>query len=129
MKIFLIISILLLSNSCIYMINKGEQKMHFEDMDDSESNNKSQSTRVIIDGIDLGSLPVTKKISRCSDHDIIFEKEGHKDLYYRLSRNASFFLAFSSSFLTGSIGMAIDNNLCALDSFKDSKVLISLDKK
>ena len=120
-KPFLLLSTLLILQSCAYAINKGKQEINFS--------SRTDDVKIIIDGKDHGKLPVSTKLSRCEDHDILFEKDGYKEKYLNLTRKRHEGLAFFSAFMTGGIGIAVDDSICALETFGDSDVSIRMNKE
>ncbi|MBT4921445.1 MAG: hypothetical protein HON23_00330, partial [Rickettsiales bacterium] len=118
MKPFLLLSTFLLLQSCAYAINQGKQKINFLSQDDS--------VNIIIDGKDYGILPFSTKLSRCEDHDIIFEKEDGKEKYLNLTRKRHQGLELFSIIMTGSLGIGVDDALCSLETFGESDIFVSL---
>jgi hypothetical protein len=121
MKTFLLLSTLLLLQSCAYAINQGNQKINFS--------SRTDDVKIIIDGKNHGKLPVSAKLSRCEDHDIIFEKENHKEKYLNLTRKRHEGLSFFSAFMTGGLGIGIDDALCSLETFGRSDVSVNINRQ
>lgn len=120
MKYFLLFFLLLI-NSCDYSLNQGKQTIKFE--------SRQTNVNMILNGDKIGQLPISRKLSRCYDHNIIFEKSGYEELNINIGRKQSIWLIFLSVFMFGPIGGAVDNGLCALDSFDKSQYRINLYKE
>ena len=119
-KLFLILLVVILVQNCAYLINKGKQEVSFSgNIDDVE---------MIVDGNNYGTLPISTKLSRCEDHDIIFESKGYKEKYINLTRKRNEGITFLSAFMFGPIGATIDDSLCALDKFEDSDIFVKMSK-
>ena len=120
-KILLLLTLSYLLSSCAYVLNQGTQNVKIS----SELND----VKVIVNGKDQGKLPINQTFSRCHDYDIILEKAGYKPKYLNVQRQNSFGWTFYSAFMTGYLGLVLDQGLCSLESFKKTDILVDLDKK
>ncbi len=81
--------------------------------------------KVIIDGSESGITPLSINLSRCIDHNIIFEKNGYKDTHFLLTRKWD---ADISVIASGPLSI-IDETSCASQAFNDKEANVTLEKK
>lgn len=109
------ILLLIIASSCTF-IRGSEEKLTF--------NTNPNGAKVIIDGKESGITPLSIKLSRCADHNVIFEKKGYEDHYMLLDRKWE---AYSSVILFGPLTV-IDETSCASYTFNAENFTIDLEK-
>lgn len=83
-----------------------------------------KGAKVIIDGNESGIAPLSINLSRCIDHNIVFEKDGYRDYHFLLTREWD---ASLSVIAFGPLSI-IDETSCASYSFSNKEINISLQK-
>lgn len=116
-NIITLLFIIYFTSSCQTII-RGSEEMIF-------INTSPEGAKVTIDGIESGITPLSIKLSRCSDHNIIFEKNGYKDAHFLLTRKWSNDIGV---ILFGPILVLIDETSCASCVFNNKKINIILQK-
>jgi hypothetical protein len=108
--------IICFTSSCQTIMRGSEEKVSISTNPDG--------AKVIIDGNESGVTPLSVKLSRCIDHNIIFEKSGYKDSHFLLTRkwdNDLGVVAFGPF-------SVIDETSCASHVFNDKEINVSLQK-
>ena len=120
MKIITVILLTIILNSCATIFTGTSEEFKFE--------SSEIKTKVFINGEDHGYTPLSVKLTKCEDHDIIFTKPGFQDEYIKYERQYDSALAFGSVVMFGPIGGLIDDSNCAYFKFDNKSVYIDLEQ-
>lgn len=101
-KITILFLIVCFTSSC-QTITRGSKEM-------VNITTTPDGAKVTIDGNESGVTPLSTNLSRCIDHNIIFEKNGYKDAHFLLTRKWD---AGISAIASGPFLSIIDETSCA----------------
>jgi len=116
-NIIIFLFVVSFTSSCQTISRGSEEKVSI--------NTSPDGANVTIDGNESGITPLSINLSRCIDHNIIFEKNGYKDAHFLLTRKWD---ADISVIASGPLSI-IDETSCASHAFNSKEVTVILEKK
>jgi hypothetical protein len=116
-KIVIILLVIGFTSSCQTIVRGSKEMVSI--------NTNPEGAKVTIDGNESGVTPISINLSRCIDHNIIFEKSGYRDSHILLTRKWD---AFISLIAFGPLLSAIDEANCASKVFNNKEINIILEK-
>ena len=116
-KIVILLFVIGFTSSCQTIVRGSKEMVSI--------NTNPEGAKVTIDGNESGITPLSINLSRCIDHNIIFEKNGYRDSHILLTRKWD---AFISLIAFGNLLTAIDETSCASQVFNNKEINIILQK-
>ena len=116
-KIVILLFVIGFTSSCQTIVRGSKEMVNI--------NTNPEGAKVTIDGNESGITPLSINLSRCIDHNIIFEKNGYTDSHILLTRKWD---AFISVIAFGPLSV-IDETSCASQVFINKEIDVILQKK